>query len=372
MLARHLFIVPFFLMVLFLAACAAPASAPDGSASNGGQPAPTAHADSKFPALAQAEQVEQEQQVVEELDCLTNADLDDIRNEHLANPYRAADRYVGEQICLTGRITRFHKGSQGDMTIDAAASDQGNALDWNVRVPDFGGYVASGMSLVRMREQTDWETLFMEASVGDEIRAECQITSIADGPEFQGRPVLEGCLWISGTEPVISRPPASAQSGTKALTWELGVWVIGPRTYRLAVSLSVPSGWEWYDPYDRPEEWEPSERFLKPPGSDLPLVIVERNSAVYDVDELENRLYHDGFEVVGFEGTKTETGNDYAILATYTLSGDNHSEWVAYVHLDKRIRGNANYGSAVRCHAEAGDSRGRAECMAVIESVRLD
>ena len=182
MLAKPLFIFLSVLMVLFLVACTGPdgSTSTDGSTSNGDRPQPATRAqaksdpesesESKFPALAQAEPAEQEQQAAEEPtepDCLTNADLEDIRKEHAANPFRAAETYVGEQICLTGRITKFGKGPGWS----GITAQTGGYLEWYLREPVDPGSANSGIALAMMerRKSKGWADSLRCSQRRDEI-----------------------------------------------------------------------------------------------------------------------------------------------------------------------------------------------------------
>ena len=312
-----------------------------------------------------------------------NSDLGDIYDEHAANPFRAGDRYVGEQICLTGEIGLFHINDYGFRIIVAfTGNDPQSDLRFTISEPERSEALDSGMSMEKLRRWNDWQSLFMEASVGDEIKAECQITGIGDGVERRdgsrvfrkGVPVLGRCEWVESEKAAKSR---SASTSTKALTWEfVGAWM-DSQQFRVGVYLDVPSDWDWHDPYYDPEKEddeyreEPWEKYVQFPDESLPLVVMMRGVWVWDMRDVEGYLHHDGLEAADIEVSEVTVGDADATFVTYTLSTDGHSEWVTSVFLMKGTGKDQISGVWVRCHADAEDSRGRAECQAVIESARL-
>ena len=217
-----------------------------------------------------------------ESDCLTSADLDDIRREHAANPFRAAETYISERMCLTARIDEFLEGY-------LIVARVGNDILFGLRPYEHyeGHVIGSGMDVKKRNTWQDWTQMFMEASVGDSIRMDCGIQAISDG-EWErsdgsmvptGVPIPGPCEWVNDRRAAHSR---SGSGDTKELTWVYEWRETDRLIFDTSVSLTVPADFDWYDPHGEmegqdEEYWQaPYSRFVKPTGSNLPLVIIGR------------------------------------------------------------------------------------------------
>ena len=106
-------------------------------------------------------------------DCLDNDSVGEIRAEYEANPFRAEETFVGERICLKGKIESFHE-ERSQRGVSLGIED-----NWRIRVDKLlPGYGETEELLDYEREWEQWADWLMSSSVGDTVEFECMIDSL--------------------------------------------------------------------------------------------------------------------------------------------------------------------------------------------------
>ena len=364
-----------------------PKAEPEAIAQAGSQGESRAEAGADPEATKQAEPEQQAQASQASPDCYDNSDLDKARKRYIkeydANPFRAAkisQEHHGITACFTAQIAKFRTDREGRWMIQAYI-DGGPlfGLRWTTN-PRNVYYVDSGIELDRFNRRKNWEDMFINSSVGDKIKVECKIAGISSGEKEgtqKGAPILRDCEWVNDSGTAYGARSASPSAGMETLAWEYDVWSEGDGSPGTAVvSFDVPTGWEWFDPSEvQDNQGEAWIKYAKPKDSNLPLVIVEKDSYVDSLDLAEDSVnmgYRD-FDVTSLRTAEGAAGDDPAIFAIYTLHFDGLNEWVASVYPRRHVGEDGDYHAArVRCHTSSEDTMGQAECKAVIDSVRLE
>ena len=153
---------------------------------------------------AAASTVEQAQE--QRMDCGGAEAIEAVRAEYAANHLRARETYVGQRLCVEGRITAF--GQRYQVYAKVGGADGTSFLL---------GYARPERS-ERTNSREAWEAWVMASSVGDAVSADCEIADLAPTEnrprEAPGTPVLEGCQKV--VDGALWTPPTPTPGPTPA------------------------------------------------------------------------------------------------------------------------------------------------------------
>lgn len=129
-----------------------------------------------------------EQASVPQLDCAGQDFLKKVRADYAANPVRAGWEYVGQRVCLKGKVSGF-SGSERSISVKV---DIGEGVWFYLRNRWDKGpgrttdheWAVAGM----------WKEWALSASVGDRIEVECEVEAL----KVPGTPALTDCQRVVG------------------------------------------------------------------------------------------------------------------------------------------------------------------------------
>ena len=122
-------------------------------------------------------------------DCIDASSIREMRAEYAANRLRTEKTYMGQLVCVEGKISKFRKGRISDF-VEATVGEASYVIrfyDQDQRLRDkiaAGGMAGAGRS---------WQEWVLASNVGDTVEAECRIGGFtnANGPVV---PLFESCL----------------------------------------------------------------------------------------------------------------------------------------------------------------------------------
>lgn len=309
--------------------------------------------------------------------CLGIGDIKDIQNEYAANPYRARGIYVGQKMCLSGKIAEFYTLHDRRRVISAHVRDDfGFAIA--IGHPEIPHSFLTGYIIEDWYQRHDWWNYFMEASVGDEIKTECEIQGLSRSDDRPpGTPLITGCKWVRDDQPD-GRLPPSYPAETKAVTWEFLLAPSNPEVdARAVLSLEVPSDWEWdalLEERSGEHDGIPYSRFLRGKDGFLPFVALHRSLPYGTIEWREDELKKQWLrgEIATFEISQDTVGGITVFYESITHIAGSPKER-EYERADAKYfevpDENYYYGlGGVVCNSAVDDAQQKAICDAVLDS----
>ncbi len=212
-------LVLFPALFLLVVACApitqgtsSPAPTPEPTRA-GDRPTDTA-AETKTSARATAtKQTKSAEGRKERANCLDNGDVDDIRDEYNANPYRAESIYIDRWMCLEGKVVHFIDEQRlgVELEIEDGWTIRFSKLEPSPRAtPNYGYEVAQEEWEAEWEEWENW--IKSVSSIGDRVMFECMIRGLS-GPDWRpplppGTPLFRNCAVLSAQGGVVFGPTA--------------------------------------------------------------------------------------------------------------------------------------------------------------------